>query len=81
MILTVWVESQAQEIETCYNSKQIGRINDFRKECEKCKLDLTDTVLALKDARSQVGSSDHSLTIVVGILMLFSGWAIGSSLK
>lgn len=81
MLLTMSIKSQAQETETCYTPKQVSRINDYAKGCEKCRLDLTDTMLALKDARNQAGASDHSLTVVVGVLSLLIGAAIGSQLK
>lgn len=80
MILMGFQKSQAQNNEECFDANQIHRINEYRIECEKCKLDLTDTMLALKEARLQT-SEDHSLVVVAGVVAFLVGALIGSSLK
>lgn len=56
-------------------------LNSYRIQCEKDKLDLTDTTLALKDARSQAISQDHSVTVVVGIIGVLVGVLLGSQMQ
>ncbi len=79
VILLGWIKSQAQESK-CLTQNQIHNVNEYRLGCEKCKLDLTDTVLALKDARKTT-STDHSVTVVIGVVAFLFGVIIGPALK
>lgn len=81
LMLMLSIKSQAQGIEACLDSGQIHKVYEYRKDCEKCKLDLIDTNLALKDARASSVSQDHSITVVVGVVMFLVGALVGSSMK
>lgn len=72
------ISSSAQKIEDCFTPKQLKHANDYRKECEKCRLDLTDTMVALKESREREGHKDHSTTIVVGVGLAVLGYLLGS---
>ena len=73
------VKSQAQETETCYTAPQIHRINEFRKDCEKCQLDLADTRHELDQCVLSPIHDDHSLAVITALGGIVVGAVIASS--
>lgn len=72
-------KSQALETETCYTAPQIHRINEFRKDCEKCQLDLADTRHELDQCVLSPIHDDHSLAVITALGGIVVGAAIASS--
>lgn len=74
-------KSRAQETEppTCFSGTQIYQINEYRKSCEKWRLDLIDTNEALQKSREE-HMPDHSLTVLTGFAALALGVILGASL-
>lgn len=84
LTLTASTRSLAQETETCYSPIQVSRINDFRKDCEKCQLDLEETTFALNACAVRVNAGTAfwqtpEFLLVTGLLIFGSGFAIGNS--
>lgn len=83
LVLAISMESKKSlaQNDTCLNANEMHNVNLYRIGCEKCKMDLDTTKLALKDSEERTVSQDHSLVVVVGASMFLLGGLIGSSLK
>lgn len=79
-IVTASKKSLAQ-VDTCLDAVEVHNVNLYRVGCEKCKLDLDTTQVALKDARANAVSQDHSLTVVIGVVAFLFGALVGSAMK
>lgn len=65
--------------ETCYTPVQMARLNEYRKSCEQCKLDLTDTMETLKDANKRANESHAGTIVLVSLTSLVLGILIGGA--
>lgn len=77
VMLTASIKSQGQEIETCYSLKQVKRINEYRKDCETCKLDLADTRLALDECTVAPSKENFETSMITGFAGIVTGFLIG----
>lgn len=75
MLLTALPMAKADT--DCFDGEQVHNLRIYRNECEKCKLDLTDTILQLNEAKMNVGAPDHSMTVMVGVGGVLLGVLLG----
>ncbi len=80
VILLGWIKSQAQESK-CLTQNQIHNVNEYRKTCDVCFLDLKDVSDSLKECRSTGSGKDHSLSVVTGVIGFLLGALIIGSVK
>ncbi len=65
----------------CLDIGQEHNVRIYHDVCEKCKLDLVSTKNALNDAKSHVGGTDHSTTVIVAVVALIIGGLVGAASK